>query len=133
MLDQFKDKTAPTVVDRILIKDLMLRCVLGLSDEERREKQDVLINLVLWTDLRRAAASDSIEDAVDYSLLKKRIITLVEGSQYHLAETMADRIASLCLEYPAVQQVQVTVEKPTALRFAHSVGVEIIRSRSDYQ
>ena len=117
--------------DRILIKDLMLRCVLGLSGEERREKQDVLINLVLWTDLRPAAASDSIEDTVDYSTLKKQIISLVEGSQYHLAETLADRIASLCLEQPAVQQVQVTVEKPTALRFAHSVGVEIIRSRSE--
>src|ERR1043165_7032533 len=119
-----------TPTDRILIKDLMLRCVLGLSGEERREKQDVLINLVLWTDLRPAAASDNIEDTVDYSTLKKRIISLVEGSQYHLAETLADRIASLCLEEPAVQQVQVTVEKPTALRFAHSVGVEIIRSRS---
>jgi dihydroneopterin aldolase/D-erythro-7,8-dihydroneopterin triphosphate epimerase len=117
-------------LDRILIKDLMLRCVLGLSDDERREKQDVLINLILWTDLRPAAASDSIRDAVDYSLLKKRIISLVEGSQYHLAETLADRIALLCLEYPAVQQVQVTLEKPTALRFAHSVGVEIIRTRS---
>ena len=120
-----------TPTDRILIKDLMLRCVLGLSGEERREKQDVLINLVLWTDLRPAAASDSIEDTVDYSTLKKQIISLVEGSQYHLAETLADRIASLCLEQPAVQQVQVTVEKPTALRFAHSVGVEIIRSRSE--
>ena len=117
-------------LDRILVKDLMLRCVLGLSDEERREKQDVLINLILWTDLRPAAASDSIQDAVDYSLLKKRVISLVEGSQYHLAETLADRIALLCLEYPAVQQVQVTLEKPTALRFAHSVGVEIIRTRS---
>ena len=119
-----------TATDRILIKDLMLRCVIGLGEEEGREKQDVLINLILCADLRTAAASDSIKDAVDYSALKKRIITLVEGSQYHLAETLADRIASLCLEEAAVQQVQVTVEKPTALRFAHSVGVEIIRSRS---
>jgi FolB domain-containing protein len=119
-----------TAMDRILIKDLMLRCILGLSGEERREKQDVLINLVLWTDLTRAAASDSIEDTVDYAALKKRIITLVEGSQFHLAEALADRIASLCLEQPAVQQVQVTLEKPTALRFAHSVGVEITRTRS---
>ena len=119
-----------TTMDRILIKELMLRCVVSLSDEERHEKQDVLINLILWTDLRPAAASDRIEDAVDYSLVKKRIISLVEGSQYHLAETLADRIALLCLEYPAVQQVQVTLEKPTALRFAHSVGVEIVRTRS---
>ena len=119
-----------TAMDRILIKDLMLRCILGLSGEERREKQDVLINLVLWTDLKRAAASDNIEDTVDYAALKKRIITLVEGSQFHLAEALADRIATLCLEQAAVQQVQVTLEKPTALRFAHSVGVEIIRTRS---
>src|SRR6516162_445031 len=119
-----------TTTDRILIKDLMLRCILGLSSEERREKQDVLINLILWTDLRPAAASDNIEDAVDYSAVKKRIIALVEESQYHLAETLADRIATLCLEQPAIQQVQVTLEKPTALRFAHSVGVEIIRSRA---
>ncbi len=119
-----------TATDRILIKDLRLRCVLGLSGEERREKQDVLINLILWTDLTRAAVTDSIEDTVDYSALKKRIITLVEGSQYHLAETLADRIAKLCLEQKAVEKVQVTLEKPTALRFAHSVGVEIIRSRS---
>ena len=119
-----------TAMDRILIKDLMLRCILGLSEEERREKQDVLINLILWTDLKAAAASDRIEDTVDYAALKKRIITLIDGSQYHLAETLADRIAILCLEQSAVQQVQVTLEKPTALRFAHSVGVEIIRSRS---
>src|SRR5215831_2995084 len=64
-----------TATDRILIKDLMLRCILGLSAEERREKQDVLINLILWTDLRPAAASDSIENAVDYSPLKKLILT----------------------------------------------------------
>src|ERR1041385_52456 len=113
-----------------LLKTLMSQSVLARAERDGREKQDVLINLILWTDLRRAAATDSIVDAIDYSALKKRIIGLVEGSQYHLAETLADRIASLCLEQPAIQQVQVTVEKPTALRFAHSVGVEIIRSRS---
>ena len=119
-----------TEMDRILIKDLMLRCVLGLSDEERREKQDVLINLVLWADFKSAAASDDIRDAVDYRRLKKQIITLVEESRYHLAEALADRIANLCLEHPGVQQIQVSVEKPTALRFARSVAVEIIRSRA---
>lgn len=118
-----------TLMDRILIKGLLLRCILGLSGEERREKQDVLINLILWADLKAAVASDSIQDTVDYSVLKKQIITLAEGSQFHLAETLADRIATVCLEQPGVQQVQVTVEKPTALRFADSVGVEIIRAR----
>jgi FolB domain-containing protein len=119
-----------TAMDRIVIKDLMLRCILGINDDERREKQDVLINLVLWADLRPAAASDSMEDAVDYRAIKKRIIAVVEGSNYHLAEALAERIAGLCLEHLAVQQVQVTLEKPTALRFARSVGVEITRGRA---
>jgi D-erythro-7,8-dihydroneopterin triphosphate epimerase len=116
--------------DRILIKDLALRCILGVTDEERREKQDILINLVLWVDLRPAAASDRLEDAVDYSALKKRIIGLVEQSKFRLLEALSQRIADLCLEHPAVQQVQVAVEKPVALRFARSVGVEITRSRT---
>lgn len=119
-----------TAMDRILIKDLMLRCVIGLNDEERREKQDVLVNLILWTDLQSAAVTDDIQDTVDYRKLKKQIITLVEESNYRLAETLASRIAKLCLEDAAVQQVQVSVEKPTALRFARSVAVEIVRSRA---
>src|SRR5690348_17141714 len=92
-----------TVMDRILIRDLMLRCILGLSEEERREKQDVLINLILWVDLSAAAASDRVEDGVDYRAVKKQIVTLVEKSQYHLAETLALRIANLCFEHPRVQ------------------------------
>ena len=119
-----------TAMDRILIKDLMLRCVLGLSHEERREKQDVLINLILWTDLGPAAATDDIRDTVDYRALKKQIIALVEDSNYHLAEALAVRIANLCLEHGRVQQVQISVEKPTVLRFARSVAVEIARSRA---
>jgi FolB domain-containing protein len=115
--------------DRILIKDLTLRCILGVTDEERREKQDVLINLILWADLRPAAASDRLEGAVDYSALKKRVIALVEQSKFCLVETLSQRIADLCLEHPGIQQVQVTLEKPTALRFARSVGVEITRTR----
>jgi FolB domain-containing protein len=76
-----------TPTDRIVDKDLMLRCVLGMSDEERGERQDVLINHVMWADLTPAAASDDIRHAVDYRALKKKIITLVENSQYHLGRS----------------------------------------------
>lgn len=119
-----------TPMDRILIKDLLVRCIVGVNDDERREKQDVLINLILWTDLRPAAQSDHLADAVDYRAIKKRVVALVEDSKYFLVETLIDRIANLCLENPKIQQVQVTLEKPGALRFARSVGVEITRSRS---
>jgi len=116
-------------MDRILIKDLRARCILGINDDERREKQDVVVNLALAADLRKAGKSDRFEDAVDYRALKKRILAMVEGSSYYLVEGLAERIAEMCLEHPRVAQAQVTVEKPSALRFARSVGVEITRAR----
>jgi dihydroneopterin aldolase/D-erythro-7,8-dihydroneopterin triphosphate epimerase len=117
------------MMDRILIKDLLVRCILGIGAEERREKQDVLISVVLFADLTKAGRSDSSEDTVDYRAVKKDILAAVDGSQYHLAEALAERVAETCLAHAAVQRVQVTVEKPGALRFARSVAVEIERSR----
>ena len=115
-------------MDRIFIKDLLVRCVLGLTDEERREKQDVLINLVLFVDLTRAGRSDHAEDTVDYRAVKKDVFAAAEGSQFHLAEALAERVADVCLSH-GVDRVQVTVEKPAALRFARSVAVQIERAR----
>jgi D-erythro-7,8-dihydroneopterin triphosphate epimerase len=117
------------MTDRILIKDLLVRCVLGLSVEERREKQDVLINVVLFLDLAKPGRSDRPEDTVDYRAVKKDILAVADGSQYHLAEALAERVAEVCLAHGSVERVQVTVEKPGALRFARSVAVEIERSR----
>lgn len=118
-------------MDRILINDLLVRCIIGVHEEERGEKQDVLVNLSIAADLRKAAATDRIEDAVDYSTLKKKIVALAEGSRFFLVEALAEAIAGICLEHPGVSEVSVRVEKPTALRFARSVGVEITRSRTE--
>jgi FolB domain-containing protein len=117
-------------MDRILINDLLVRCIIGVRDEERRDKQDVLINVALEADLRKAGASDRLEDSVDYSAVKKRIVTMAEGSRFNLVEALAESVADICLEYPAISRVKVRVEKTTALRFAKSVGVEITRDRN---
>jgi len=76
-----------------------------------------------------AGRSDRAEDTVDYRAVKKDVLAAADGSQYHLAEALAERVAEACLAYGSVQRVQVTVEKPGALRFAHSVAVDIDRSR----
>lgn len=114
-------------MDHILIKDLVARCIIGVGDDERREKQDVVINIVLSMDLRTAGQTDLLDDSVDYRALKKRIVRMVEESEYHLVEALAEHIAEMCLEDARVQEARVTVEKPSALRFARSVGVEINR------
>jgi dihydroneopterin aldolase/D-erythro-7,8-dihydroneopterin triphosphate epimerase len=119
------------MTDRIIIKDLFLRTIIGINDGERSNRQDVMINLALDTDTRAAGRSDRIDDAVNYRDITKRVIDLVEGSQYFLVEKMAEEIAAVCLADPRVSRAQVTVEKPAALRFARSVGVSIERSRDD--
>lgn len=116
-------------MDRIRICDLLVRCILGINDHERREKQDVLINLTIYTDLHKAGKSDRIEDTVDYRALKKRVLSMVESSEYLLVEALAEAVAELCLDQYLVRQVDVCVEKPYALRFARSVAVEITRKR----
>ncbi|MBM4156236.1 MAG: dihydroneopterin aldolase [Lentisphaerae bacterium] len=116
-------------MDRILIRDLALRCIIGIYPEERRSKQDVIVNLAIESDFRAAARSDAIRDAVDYKAIKKGVIDLVEASSFGLVETLASRIADLCLAERRVRRVTVTVDKPGALRFARSVAVEVTRSR----
>jgi len=116
-------------MDRIVISDLVCRCVVGVEEWERREPQDALVSLVLTVDLAPAGKSDQIEDALDYRSLKKRVLAEAEASSFHLIEALAERVAAICLEEERVEEVQVRVEKPGALRFARTVAVEISRRR----
>ncbi len=117
-------------MDKIYIRDLKVRCLVGINKSEKIKKQDVTINITLYSDLSIPGGSDSIEDAVNYKTLKDKVIDLVEGSQFALIERLAEVIAELSLEHPLVEKVDVTVDKPGALRFARSVAVEISRTRN---
>jgi FolB domain-containing protein len=119
-------------MDKIIIKDLLLRSIIGINDDERVNRQDILINIVMYADARSAGVSDQIADAINYRTITKRIISHVEGSSNYLVEKLVADIAQIILiEFP-VDRVVVRVEKPGALRFAESVGIEIDRTREDY-
>lgn len=116
--------------DRILVRDLLLRGIIGLNDWEREKPQDILINLTLDFDCHAAGASDDVADALNYRTLTKAVIAHVEASAHYLVEALAAEIARICLEHGA-ERALVRVEKPGALRFARSVGVEISRAQAD--
>ena len=118
--------------DKIYIRDLEIRCIIGVNQDERTEKQDVVINVILFTDTRKAGRTDDLADSVDYKRVKKAILSLVESSEFLLIEKLADEIAKVCLDDSKVQKVNVTVDKPGALRYTHSVAVEIVRTRESY-
>lgn len=119
-------------MDKIIIRDLLLRGIIGINPDERVNKQDILINMVIFADIRKAAASDDIADAVNYKSITKRIIQHVEASADLLVEKLVTDLARIVITEFGVERVQVRLEKPGALRFAESVGIEIERTRADF-
>lgn len=116
-------------MDRIFVRDLSLRCIIGIFPEERKNRQDVIVNLVLEGPFSEAAKTDNIDQTANYKTITKRIIQLVEESEFFLIETLAERICAVCLDDPCVMRATVTLDKPGALRFARSVAVELTRER----
>lgn len=117
--------------DQVIIRDLLLRGVIGVNDWEREVEQDILINVSLSTDIRDAGASDDIGDTVNYRTVTKLIIDHVTAREPYTVEALATELARICLQEPGVTRAKVRVEKPGAVRFARSVGVEIERGPED--
>jgi FolB domain-containing protein len=116
-------------MDKIIIKNLLLQGIIGINDWERETPQDILINIEIATDISKAAASDQIEDSVNYRTVSKKVIAHIEEAKRFTVEALANDIADLCLGEKHAKKVKVRVEKPGAVRFAESVGVEIERSQ----
>src|SRR4030042_7064460 len=100
--------------DRILIRDLRFRCVVGVDKEERRSTQEVVAQITLHVDLRKAGRTDAITDTVDYRALKKQILQMAHGCRFLLVEALAERIAAGCLAQDRVGAGEGVVENTGA-------------------
>lgn len=109
-------------MDKIYIRQLKLKAVIGVYPRERQARQTLVVDLALHTDLRAAARSDNLKDTLDYAALVKLIRQAATKSRFRLIETLAGHIARLCLRTPRIAAVDVTVAKPGALP---GVGVAV--------
>jgi FolB domain-containing protein len=116
-------------MDKVIIKDLLARGIIGINESERTHPQDILINIIMFTDTHAAGNSDDIKDCINYRTVSKKALAFAEKAERLTVEALAEDIARMVLEFEGVQKVQVGVEKPGAVRFSRSVGVEIERSR----
>lgn len=114
-------------MDIIYLHDLKIECIIGIWEWERRLKQTVILDLDMAADIRRAAASDRIEDTLNYKAVSKRLVEFVGGSQFQLVETLAEKIAEILLAEFQLRWVRVRVNKKGAVRGAGDVGVIIER------
>ena len=116
-------------MDKVFITDLRVQGILGVHDWERVTPREIVINVTLFTDTRRAARTDDIADCADYSATAKKIRACAEGAARMTVEALANDLAELCLQEPRVRKVVVRVDKPGAVAEAASVGVEVERAR----
>lgn len=114
-------------MDTIFLTDLRVDAVIGIWEWERKIRQTVSIDLEMSADIRKAAATDDVEDALDYKQVAKRLQQFVGESDFQLVETLAERIAGIVLQEFDVDWVRVRVNKPGAIRGARHVGVIIER------
>ena len=118
-------------MDIVFIRDLKIETVIGIFDWERKIKQTVILDLEISSDVRTAAASDRIEDALDYKAVTKRLISFVEKSEFQLVETLAEHCANIVIEEFGVHWVKLTMNKIGALSAARDVGVIIERGNKN--
>lgn len=119
-------------MDKIFLNALSLECIVGIWEWERKVKQTVVIDLEMACDVRKAAASDRIEDTVDYKAVSKRLIAFVTESQFQLVETLAEQIAKVIVTEFGVSWVRVRLNKQGAIRGSRDVGILIERTAQDY-
>jgi dihydroneopterin aldolase len=117
-------------MDIVFLHDLRIETIIGIFDWERQIKQTVIIDLDMAFDIKRAASTDSIDDTLDYKAVAKRLIDFVEGSEFQLVETLAERIAAILLTEFSIPWVRVRVNKQGAVRGAKDVGVIIERDQA---
>ncbi len=114
-------------MDIVFLHDLTIETIIGIYDWERKEKQSIILDLDMAADIRRAAASDAIEDTLNYKAVAKRLIEFVGQSEYQLVETLAERVAEIVLTEFGVKWLRLRVNKKGAVRYAGDVGVIIER------
>ena len=116
-------------LDTIFLHGLEVECVIGVWEWERRIKQKIQIDLDMAADIRSAAATDRLEDTLNYKAIAKRVISHVENSNYQLVESLAESVAGILLNEFAVSWCRVKINKGGAVRGARSVGVIVERGQ----
>jgi dihydroneopterin aldolase len=118
-------------MDTVFINDLRIETIIGIYDWERKVRQTISLDLEMGADIRKAAATDAIDDTLNYKAVAKRLIAFVEASEYQLVETLAEKIAAIVLSEFTVPWLKLTVHKPGAVRGSRDVGVIIERGQRD--
>ena len=114
-------------MDIVFINELKVDTVIGVYDWERTIRQQVSLDLEMAADIRVAAASDSIDDALDYNAVSQRLLSFIKASEFQLLEAMAEQCAAIVQDEFNVAWLKLRLSKPGAVKSARDVGLIIER------
>ncbi len=117
--------------DSIFIEHLVSEAIIGIHRFEQAAPQKLIISVELGTDIRPAAASDAVRDALDYDAISRFIDKFVRASRYGLLETLAEKLVAALFEHFTMQSIRLRLQKPGAITYTQHVGVSIYRTRDD--
>ncbi len=110
---------------KIFIKNLKVKCLIGIHPHERKKKQEIVLHVELEVEGRHAAKTDKITDAVDYDELAQKLCAVASQSKFYLLEKLANELLKVILKDKRILNARLQVEKPKALRNADSVTLEV--------
>ncbi|PWN54351.1 Dihydropteroate synthase [Violaceomyces palustris] len=127
--------------DKVIVRDLVINTILGVNPWEREDRQDVRLNLVIYSGLERlrqasrktSGVADVVNRPHNYRTIVRSISDYVEASSYKTVESLATSIARVAIMQNRVERIKVRVDKPSAIMYADSAGVEVDRSRSFFE
>jgi FolB domain-containing protein len=116
-------------MDRIIIKDAVYPCILGVTKEEQSTRQTIILDIIIHFDAKKPGLSDSIKDTIDYSDINMHLKKMLDSKSFCLIERIAEEVSGTIMQSYLVNKVEVCVKKPSAIRNADYAAVSIERER----
>ena len=130
-LDSKKNKN--TVKRTVLIKDFLINEIIGIHKHERINKQKIIFNIVIDVNKNILPDENNLSSVVDYEKITNKLKNLAKSKNYNFLESLAEDSFKEIFEDKRINSVKIKIEKPEAIKNAMSVGVEVFKSRSDYE
>jgi len=126
-------KSKNTTTRTVLIKDFIINEIIGIHDHEKTKKQKIVFNIIIDVNQNTLPNENDLESIVDYEKITNKLENLAKRKKYNFLESLAEDSFKEIFEDTRINSIRIKIEKPDAIANAKSVGVEVFKSRSDYE
>ena len=127
------EKNKNSIRRNVFIKDFIINEIIGIHEHEKIKKQKIVFNIIIDVDQNTIANENDIKSVVDYEKITNKLKNLAKNKQYNFLESLAEDSFDEIFKDKRINSVKVKIEKPDAIKNAGSVGIEVFKTRKDYE